>query len=216
MRRPTVALWVLVLTPALAFAQNTESRRSLNQSKLQRLKPTQEKLGYGRAEARPSEGNRDFAHGAAKMTASSTERRGDQYYVFVAPGGDNFTFGSTTGTLHFGGGGEGFFYKGLAIGAEAGFLAPMKSFSGGSGLVSVDGSYHFSSGKTKKVVPFISGGYSLLFGSGGANGLNFGGGVNWWMRDRLALRLEARDHILSVGVRPTPQAWEFRIGFSFR
>jgi hypothetical protein len=66
------------------------------------------------------------------------------------------------------------------------------------------------------VVPFITGGYSLLFGSGAAHGLNFGGGVNWWMRDRLALRLEARDHIFPVHRGPTPQAWEFRIGFSFR
>ncbi len=169
MRRLTVALWVLALTPALAFAQNEERRR-------------------------------------------------DQYYVFVAPGGaNNFTFGSTTGTLHFGVGGEGFVYKGLAIGAEAGFLAPMKSFSSGFGLLDVDGSYHFSSSyKTKKVVPFITGGYSLSFGSGVANGLNFGGGVNWWMRDRLALRLEARDHIFPVSGGTTPQAWEFRIGFSFR
>src|SRR6266849_10828627 len=129
MRRLTVALWVLVLTPALAFAQNEERRR-------------------------------------------------DQYYVFVAPGGaNNFSFGSTTGTLHFGGGGEGFVYKGLAIGAEAGFLAPTQSFKSGYGLVSVNGSYHFISPyKAKKVAPFITGGYSLLFGNGGANGVNFGGG----------------------------------------
>ncbi|SRR5712692_898029 len=171
MRRLTFALWVLALTPALAFAQNTESRR-------------------------------------------------DQYYLFVAPGGATSLFsssGSTTGTLHFGGGGEGFVYKGLGIGAEVGFLAPVKSFRSGSGLVSVDGSYHFiSSDKTKKVVPFITGGYSLLFGSGAANGVNFGGGVNWWMRDRLGLRLEARDHIFPVGGGATPQAWEVRIGFSFR
>jgi hypothetical protein len=169
MRRLIVALWVLAFTPALAFAQNAESRR-------------------------------------------------DQYYLFVAPGGTNsFTFGSTTGTLHFGGGAEGFVYKGLAIGAEAGFLAPVRSFQSGFGLLDVNSSYHFiSPHKTKKVVPFITGGYSLSFGSGVANGVNFGGGVNWWMRDRLALRLEARDHILSVRSGPTPQAWEFRIGFSFR
>ncbi len=149
--------------------------------------------------------------------AQNAESRGDQYYLFVAPGGNNFSFGSTTGTLHFGGGGEGFLYKGLAIGAEAGFLAPMKSFSSGFGLLDVDGSYHFiSSNRTKKVVPFITGGYSLLFGSGRAHGLNFGGGVNWWMRDRVGLRLEARDHIFPVSGGPTPQAWEFRIGFSFR
>jgi hypothetical protein len=168
MRRLTVALWVLALSPALAFAQNAESRR-------------------------------------------------DQYYLFVAPGGNNFTFGSTTGTLHFGVGGEGFLYKGLGIGAEVGYVAPIKSFKSGDGLLSVDGSYHFiSSGKTKKVVPFITGGYSLLFRSGAANGVNFGGGVNWWMRDRLGLRLEARDHIFPVSGGTTPQAWEFRIGFSFR
>ena len=111
----------------------------------------------------------------------------------------------------------GFLYKGLGIGAEVGYVAPTQSFNSGLGLVSVDGSYHFiSSDRTKKVAPFITGGYSLLFGPGAANGLNFGGGVNWWMRDRLALRLEARDHIFPVSGGTTPQAWEFRIGFSFR
>jgi hypothetical protein len=169
MRRLTFALWVLALTPALAFAQNAESRRS-------------------------------------------------QGYLFVAPGGTNmFSSGSTTGTLHFGVGGEGFIYKGLGIGAEVGFLPPVRSFKSGDGLLSVNGSYHFISlDKTRKVVPFISGGYSLLFSTGVAHGANFGGGVNWWMRDRLALRLEARDHIFPVSGGTIPQAWEFRIGFSFR
>jgi hypothetical protein len=167
MRRLTFALWVLALTPALAFAQNAESRRG-------------------------------------------------QGYIFVAPGGTT-TSGSTTGTLHLGGGGEAFVYKGLGIGAEIGYIAPMQSFKSGLGLLSVNGSYHFnSSDKTKKVVPFISGGYSLLFRSGVANGFNVGGGVNWWMRDRVGLRLEARDHIFPVRNGPKLQAWEFRIGLTFR
>jgi hypothetical protein len=36
------------------------------------------------------------------------------------------------------------------------------------------------------------------------------------MRDRLALRLEARDHIFPVSGGPIRQAWEFLIGLSFR
>jgi hypothetical protein len=55
--------------------EGTESaeQHGRNRSKLQRLKPTSKKIGYGRAEARPSEGAQKFAHGAKILAASKTE-----------------------------------------------------------------------------------------------------------------------------------------------
>jgi len=144
---------------------------------------------------------------------TSDQPRG-QGYAFFAPGGISGG-GATTGTLHFGGGVEALFYKGLGVGGELGYLAPKRSFSNGIGILSLNGSYHFRNSKPpRKAVPFVTGGYSLGFRSGTQNLFNFGGGVNYWMRDHLGLRLEFRDH-----VNPrygTAHYWEFRIGLAFR
>ena len=139
------------------------------------------------------------------------EHRG-QGYVFFAPGaivGDGYS----AATAHFGGGGEGFIYKGLGLGAEAGYLTPWQDFESGVGMASFNGSYHFN--RDRKLSPFVSGGYSLAFRNDTANLFNFGGGVNYWFRDRVGLRLEFRDHIDS---RFSGSAHYLggRIGLSFR
>jgi hypothetical protein len=118
-------------------------------------------------------------------------QRGEGYF-FLAPGLITGG-GSSTGTLNFGGGFEVFAYKGLAAGAEAGYLAPRQYLNDGIGLASVDGSYHF--GRTSKISPFVTGGYSIGFRSGHANMVNFGGGLQYWFSRRTALRLEFRDHL---------------------
>ncbi len=115
-----------------------------------------------------------------------------QGYLFAAPGGI-VTSGAAAGTLQFGGGGEGFLFKGFAVGGEVGYVAPMKSSRDGFGLLSVDGSYHF--GRKHRVVPFLTGGYSLAFRSGTANLANFGGGSTYWIGNRTGIRFEFRDHV---------------------
>jgi hypothetical protein len=127
-------------------------------------------------------------------------------YGFFAPGAVSSEYGSTA-FLHVGGGGEGLIYKGLGAGAEFGY------HTDGAFILSVNGAYHFSNPRSpRKAVPFVTGGYVRGFplSEDSGNGLNFGAGVNYWLRDRIGLRFEFRDHL-------SPQTfighlWQVRIG----
>jgi len=130
-------------------------------------------------------------------------------------GGGAFASGDRSGVLQFGGGGEGRIYKGLSAGAEIGYLHPTKSFKDGFGLLSTNGTYRFwKAWPSQKLVPFVTAGYSLAFRDGHANLANFGGGVDYWFRDRAALRLEVRDHIWPGAEHedPTSHILMFRVG----
>ena len=124
--------------------------------------------------------------------AQSGDRRG-QGYAFVAP---TTSSGGGFG-LHIGAGGEGLVYKGLGVGGEVGYIGLARGLSGGAGILSPNVSYNFrSASKSGKFVPFVTGGYSAVIGSGGVGtAINFGGGMNWWFKERVGLRLEVRDHI---------------------
>lgn len=145
------------------------------------------------------------------MAQTSDEHKG-QGYVFFAPG---TTSPEAIGTMHFGGGGEALVYKGLGLGGEVGYLAPWRSMGDGMGTFSPDVSYHFRprSGE-QKLVPFVTGGYTLFFRSGTANGFNFGGGVNYWFREHLGLHLEFRDNVSTTDA--TVHWLGFRVGLAFR
>ncbi len=143
------------------------------------------------------------------IAAQTTNDYWGQGYGFVAPG----RHAAEVTTLHFGVGGEGLVYKGLGVGGEIGYLGAARSLSGGIGVLSSNASYHFfNASKSGKFVPFVTGGYSLIFPSDSIHAVNFGGGVNYWLNDRVGLRLEFRDHV------PAPRAhiYGFRIGLSFR
>jgi hypothetical protein len=135
------------------------------------------------------------------------------WYGFAAPGGVTVR-GSTTGTLHFGGGGEKIFGPGIGVGGELGVLGPWSNYRSALGVFSVNGSYHFFRDRPK-LDPFVTGGYTLFFRSGTANLGNFGGGVNYWLGERLALRAEVRDHVHSPGPL-TIHYWGLRLGVAFR
>jgi hypothetical protein len=116
-------------------------------------------------------------------------------------------------------GGEMFFGKGVGAGAELGFIAGHNSF----GFLSVNGYYHLAhNGATRKLDPFLTGGYTLafdplvLFGSRSAsNGANLGAGLNYWFLHHLGVRAEFRD-ILIPGNSPSPSSWGIRGGIAFR
>jgi hypothetical protein len=96
--------------------------------------------------------------------------------------------------LSLGAGGEGFLWKGLGAGAELGYLFPRQRFQRGLGLFAANGSYHFTNRtRSAKVVPFVTAGWGLFFRSGVLHTVNYGGGVTWWFRDRVGLRVEVRD-----------------------
>lgn len=146
---------------------------------------------------------------------SETPSKG-QAYVFFAPGVAK-SFGChscTSGMLHFGGGGERLLYKGLGIGAELGYLFPTESAGSGVGLVSINGLYSFNRDGKAKVVPFVTGGWSLAFRGGTVNAVNFGGGINYWVKKRLGLRFEFRDHFATAYT--SDHIIEGRIGLAFR
>jgi hypothetical protein len=145
---------------------------------------------------------------AAGQTAVQPKAHG---YFFFAPG---VTTPGSTGTAHFGGGGEGLIYKGLGVGAELGYLAPWRSFASGIGTFSPNVSYHFLPKQDRKLEPFVTGGYTLFFRSGTANGFNFGGGINYWLKDSIALRFAVRDNVWTKYA--TGHHVGFRIGVTFR
>ena len=135
-------------------------------------------------------------------------------YAFGAPGQARASGHSET-TFHFGGGGEVQTPGGLGGGAEIGFLGPTASFGDGIGVFNANGSYHIRGRTSSRTVPFITGGYSLLFRHGHSNGWNVGDGVEHWVRPGLGLRLEFRDQVHSDGG-VTAHFLNFRAGISFR
>lgn len=146
-------------------------------------------------------------------TQSGTNHRG-YGYVFIAPGGIVSPDGSAA-TLHFGGGGEGLIKGGFGVGGEIGGLTYVRSFSSAIGVFSAGANYHFlNASKSGKVVPFVNGGYTLFFRDGVANGVHFGGGVNYWFKERVGLRFEVRDHFAVQY--PEAHYVGFRFGMTFR
>ena len=147
--------------------------------------------------------------GVAEAFAQWGEHRAHAY-LFAAPGGSTGS-GSGFGSVHLGGGAEIFLTRGLAVSPEIGYLAPWNSFGNGFGVFSTNGTYHFRT--SRKLMPFATGGYSLGFRNGTQNMANFGGGVDYWLANNHALRLELRDHYApGIG----QHYLGFRVGWSFR
>jgi hypothetical protein len=114
------------------------------------------------------------------------------------------------------GGGEGFVYRGLAVGGEGGYGWISGAFKDGAGMFSVNPSYHFQGqGRSRPLVPFITAGYSMLFRDGHVNGFNAGGGVTWWVGAHFGVRFEGRIHHFGAGPLGAI-VYNFRIGPSFR
>jgi hypothetical protein len=139
---------------------------------------------------------------------ASSERKG-WGYVFGGGGGRDGVSSNTI--INVGGGGEAIVGKGFGLGGELGYLAPTRSASNGFGLGSVNLSYHFNN--SQKLAPFVTGGGSFAFRGGAIGGGNIGGGVHYWMRDNVGLRLEVRDFIFSSD---SPNTVVLRVGLSFR
>jgi hypothetical protein len=111
-----------------------------------------------------------------------------------------------------GGGGEGFVWRGLAIGGDLGYHYFVDDV--GFGLMSLHIGYHFVDRKRpKRLDPFMN---VTLLGAYLANGLgpagSLGGGLNYWFRPRIGLRTEVRFQALGA----EEALSMFRIGFSFR
>ena len=148
-----------------------------------------------------------LAHGQAP------EKRRGWSYGFTGVGG---TTGFDRGTLvHVGAGGERLLVNGFGMGGEIGYLKATRGFGDGLALISVNPSYHFvNTTSNGRVVPFITAGASMAFrGGSSAGGANFGGGVQYWARERVGVRLEFRDHLFSSD---SPHLYQFRVGIVFK
>ncbi|MBI3934414.1 MAG: hypothetical protein HY316_06950 [Acidobacteria bacterium] len=121
-------------------------------------------------------------------------------YFFVAPG-FVATSGEQTGTLQIGGGGECRIFKGLAVGAELGGLGPLGTATwastSGMGVFSLNGYYHFANATPGgKMIPFITAGYTGVGSTEWAERwFNVGGGADYWVKNRVGLRVEFRDQV---------------------
>jgi len=120
--------------------------------------------------------------------------------------------------LHVGGGGEANLTKRFGLGGEIGVLAPLTNPNAiTTGLLSVNPTYHFlATGSQEKADPFVTGGLSIPFGRGAGAALNYGGGMNYWLKPRFGLRVEFRDHLWSPEAGETIHFLDVRFGIVFR
>jgi hypothetical protein len=139
---------------------------------------------------------------AAPASSQQNDKPGIQGYFFVAPSpvyqGNCVCYRGTS--IHFGGGADFLLYKGFGAGAELGHItAPNEGyFNGlntraGIGLFSANGYYFLL--RKRKLSPFGTLGYTLGFGGGQTNFINFGGGANYWINSHVGLLLEFREYI---------------------
>lgn len=119
--------------------------------------------------------------------------------------------------VHVGGGGEVRLTSKFGLGGELGVLKPLTNQHAiTTGLASVTPAYHFlARGSNRKIDPFVNGGVSLLFGSGAAAAIHYGGGLNYRVRRRFGLRFEFRDHPWSPEAGETVHLVAFRFGIVF-
>lgn len=107
----------------------------------------------------------------------------------------------------------------LGLGGDAGVLTPLNNqFAITAGLAAFAPSFHFiSRNSNSRVDPFVSGGIAELFNSGSVSvpAIHFGGGVNYTVRPRLALRFEFRHHVWTPQSGYTVNLSAIRIGIGF-
>ena len=105
-------------------------------------------------------------------------------------------------------GAEGVTRKGVGGGAELAVGAPGL-------LLSLNGAYHIKTGASKRLAPFVTGGYAHAFPlfEKSRQGANVGGGVQYWFAERLGWRAEFREYIFASGKR---NFHNLRFGLCFR
>jgi hypothetical protein len=152
--------------------------------------------------------------------AAPAQPSGNYGYVFGGPVVvPRSAFTRWDGTfVHVGGGGEGRLTNKFGLGGELGVLKPVTNRDAvTTGVASVTPAYHFiSRDSDRKSDPFVDGGLSLLFGRGSGVALHYGGGLNYWFRRRIGLRLEFRHHLWSPEAGESINLVGFRIGLAFR
>jgi len=152
-----------------------------------------------------------LAGAVASASGQTYNGHGYGFFGMDAPNG-----GSLLNLMSTGGGAEVFVYKGLAVGGDLAFMFPREYPSDWVGLFSVNPAFHFvNRQRPGRVVPFVTGGYTLGFRNGTANLMNWGGGITGWMTQHVGLRTEARIYEY-IGTRPQHYSAGVRLGLQFR
>jgi hypothetical protein len=140
-------------------------------------------------------------------------------YGIAGPAGYSGFFGSAP-AIHAAGGGEvlagGRAGGRIGGGGEFGVLA---GASAGLFVTSANAVFHFVPSRPtpirSRISPYVSGGYSrLASGEGGFNAWNGGMGADFWLKPRLGLRAEFRDHVRRDS-RGDVHYWALRAGVVF-
>jgi hypothetical protein len=128
----------------------------------------------------------------------------------VLSGGSEYLVSGTTA------GGAEFLVNGrIGVGVEAGFIGTPVS---GWPVLSATGVWHLTSSRRdgSKVSPFVAGGISSIDSERSPNrSWNIGAGIDVWMRERVGLRIDYRDHF-TPQADFTPRYSMLRVGVVFR
>jgi hypothetical protein len=146
------------------------------------------------------------------ISTSSAWAQWGNAYGFVGVG-QSRCCGSSYNAVYAGVGAEAKVHKRVGVGVEAGALSPVTVFSSTLGLASLNGYYHLLA-PGRKLDPFVTGGYAVLFRTGHFNGGDIGGGLNYWFVRHVGVRAEVRDHIFNPG--QTIHDWGGRLGVTLR
>jgi hypothetical protein len=138
-------------------------------------------------------------------------------YGIAGPAGYSGFFGSSGPAIHAAGGGEVLAKGQVGGGGEFGILAGP---SAGVFVASANAVVHFVPSQPtpirRRLSPFVTAGYTRMSsGEGAFDGWNAGAGADIWLKPRVGLRIEFRDHVRSDD-RGSVQYWAFRAGVVFR
>jgi hypothetical protein len=128
----------------------------------------------------------------------------------VLSGGSEYLVSGTTA-----GGAEFLFNGRIGVGVEAGFIGTPQS---GWPVLSATGVWHLASSRHAgpKVSPFLAAGISSIDSERSPNrSWNIGAGIDVWMRERVGLRIDYRDHF-TPQADFTPRYSMLRVGVVFR
>jgi hypothetical protein len=135
-------------------------------------------------------------------------------YAYVAPGGITQA-GYTARSYAVGGGAERLLDRGVGVGAELEGVVPGVGRSRDAvGIFSINPYYHFL--RERKLDPYATAGYSLVFRDFTANAFNYGAGLNYWFQENLGVMAEIRDRRVGQSGAPAVHYWGVRIGLTFR
>ena len=138
-------------------------------------------------------------------------------YGIAGPAGYSGFFGGSALAVHAAGGAAVLAAGRIGGGGEFGVLA---GTGGGLFVTSANAVVHVLPGTPastgSRFSPYVSGGYSRLSsGEGAFDAWNAGAGADVWLKPRVGLRVEFRDHV-RPDVRGTVHYWAVRAGVAFR